>query len=486
MKRGNDIFYGTLLLTLADLLLRLVSMGFQVYLSDRIGPGGIGLMQLIASVAGLALTIGAAGSRAASLYLTAGALGRGQGSGAILTGCVRYVLLFCLPTAVGLWQLAPWLAEDWIGAAAAVPSLRLYALTLPVGCLNGVLIGHLTAIGRVRSLVAVEFLEQGCAMAVTCLLLAGWAGGEMGRACLAVTAGRTAAALAAHLAFLRLTRPAPARERPPYGPILRTALPLGLAGVLRSGLGTLEHLLIPKGLARFSGTADPMADYGVLHGMVFPLLMLPAALLSALAELLTPELSRRAAGGRPRGVRHLVRRGMKMALLFGLACAGGLFLLADSLGEGLYHTAAAGAYLRLYAPFVPLLYLDSVIDAMNRGLGQQNANARYNLLTSALDIALLWYLLPRYGLGGYYASFALTHLVNLCLSLGRLVKVSGVGELPWRAAPCTILAAFLAMFLPGAAPPVLCYLLLLALLWALLGVVDREDLGWLWSLIAGP
>ena len=44
MKRGNDIFYGTLLLTLADLLLRLVSMGFQVYLSDRIGPGGIGLM----------------------------------------------------------------------------------------------------------------------------------------------------------------------------------------------------------------------------------------------------------------------------------------------------------------------------------------------------------------------------------------------------------------------------------------------------------
>ena len=57
------MFYGAIMLTGANLLLRFVSMGFQVYLSRRIGAGGVGLLQLIFSVAGLSFTLGEAGVR---------------------------------------------------------------------------------------------------------------------------------------------------------------------------------------------------------------------------------------------------------------------------------------------------------------------------------------------------------------------------------------------------------------------------------------
>lgn len=35
-----------------------------------------------------------------------------------------------------------------------------------------------------------------------------------------------------------------------------------------------------------------MAGYGTIHGMVFPILMFPAAILYSVSDLLVPELSR--------------------------------------------------------------------------------------------------------------------------------------------------------------------------------------------------
>ena len=61
MHRKLPIFYSALLLTGVNLLLRLVSTSFQVHISARIGPEGVGLLQLVMSVGGLAMTAGIAG-----------------------------------------------------------------------------------------------------------------------------------------------------------------------------------------------------------------------------------------------------------------------------------------------------------------------------------------------------------------------------------------------------------------------------------------
>ena len=71
MSRRLPIFYSALLLTGVNLLLRLVGTSFQVYLSGRIGPEGIGLLQLVLSVGSLSLVAGIGGVRTAAMYLTA-------------------------------------------------------------------------------------------------------------------------------------------------------------------------------------------------------------------------------------------------------------------------------------------------------------------------------------------------------------------------------------------------------------------------------
>lgn len=63
----SRIFYSSLLLTGVNLLLRLISTSFQVYLSGKIGPEGIGLLHLLLSVGGLAMIAGAAGVRTSAM-----------------------------------------------------------------------------------------------------------------------------------------------------------------------------------------------------------------------------------------------------------------------------------------------------------------------------------------------------------------------------------------------------------------------------------
>ena len=426
------MFYGALLLTGANLALRLASMSFQVYLSGRIGAAGVGLLQLILSVKLLSFTLGSAGARTCALYLSAEALGRRRSLRPALRGCGWYCLLFSLPTAAGLWVLTPRIAGGWIGDAAGEAALRAFALFLPVTCLNGVMTGLYTAAGRLRTLVAVEFLEQGCAMGATFALLARQGAGESAGACLSVALGSSLAAALSLGVLWALRREGPPlgrEDRTPWRRVFALALPVGLADDLRAGVNTVENLIIPRRLALYAGTVNAMADYGVLHGMVFPVLMFPAAILGALADLLVAEFSRCASHPGQVRVRYLARQGLRVAWLFGLAAGGVLFAFARPLGELLYHSRAAGACIRLYAPLVPLLYLDGVVDAMCKGLGQQSANARYNLLTNLLDVVLLWLLLPRYGMGGYYFSFAATHLINFALSFRRLSRSVELGPL---------------------------------------------------------
>lgn len=485
------MFYGALLLTGANLALRLAGMSFQVYLSARIGAAGVGLLQLILSVRMLAFTLGSAGVRTCALYLSAEALGRRRSVRPALRGCILYGLLFSIPAAAGLWVLTPRIAAGWIGDAAGEAALRAFALFLPIGCLNGIMTGLYTAAGRLRALVAVEFLEQGVSMAVTFALLSRWAQADSGRACLSVALGGSAASALSLWALWALRREGPGagrEDRPPWRRVARMALPVGLADDLRAGLNTVENLIIPRRLALFAGTVNAMADYGVLHGMVFPVLMFPAAILASLADLLVAEFSRCA--GRPGQVRvrYLARQGLRVSLLFGVCAGSVLFAAARPLGTLLYQSEAAGACLRLYAPLVPVLYLDGVVDAMCKGLGQQSANARYNLLTNLLDVALLWLLLPRWGMGGYYCSFAVTHLLNFGLSLRRLGKSAG---LRFSAAPaarallCGAAAVLPAALLrsqegiAGVMTPALCCLLALLTLWLAFRVVGWRDALWL-------
>ena len=491
MPKRIPIFYSALLLTGVNLLLRLVGTSFQVYISGRIGAAGVGLLQLVMSVGGMAMVAGMAGVRTSAMYLTAEELGKGRGQNVtwVLSGSFLYSLLCSGAVAAVLILFAPWIAENWIGAPETAGALRLFGAFLPLSCLCGVMTGYFTAANRIGILAAVEVAEQLTSMAATMTALTLWAGTSPIRATLCVVLGSCAGTCLTLvcLVWLRL------RERPETGeriPVARrlldTAAPLAVADDLKTGINTVENLMVPKRLALCALVAEPLASFGVVSGMVFPVLMFPSCILFALAELLIPELARCAAAGSERRIQYLAKRSLKVALLYGLVFCGLECLLAESLCLRLYENAEAGQNLKLYALLIPMLYCDLITDAMIKGLGQQKISVRYNILTSALDVIFLYLLLPRFGMAGYFASFLVTHLINFILSLGRLLKITGIrisGKTVVLSLGAMALSVWAASRLPGDGARVAAYLLLLGSSLTLFGVTGREDVNWFRGLV---
>ena len=491
MSKRLPIFYSALLLTMVNLLLRFVGTSFQVYLSGRIGAAGIGLLQLVMSVGGLAMVAGMAGIRTATMYLTAEELGHWQQGNTrwVLSGCFLYSILCSGAISGILYFFAPQIAESWIGDPRTEDPLRLYAAILPMVCLCGVMTGFFTAANRIGMLAVIEVAEQLFSMAVTMLALTFWAGTDAGRACQCIILGSGAGACLTLLCLIVLRL----REENPTGPkipvaarLAQAAVPLALADVLKSGINTAENLMVPKRLKLNTSVSDPLAAFGLVNGMVFPVLMFPACILYALAELLIPELARCNAAASTNRISYLVRRSLKVAMLYGLFFGGLMFLLAEPLCLRLYGSDSAARYLRLYSLLIPMLYCDAITDSMTKGLGQQKVCVRYNILTSALDVTFLFVLLPRYGMDGYFFSFLLTHLINFILSLRRLLRISREAipfHIPAYSFAACMAAVLGASRIRGTVGQTLAYTALLASLLTLFRVIGQEDRHWLKGLV---
>ena len=491
MRRKLPIFYSAILLTGVNLLLRLVSTSFQVYLSGQIGAAGIGLLQLVMSIGALAMTAGMGGIRTATMYLTAEELGkkRPQNVTWVLSGCFLYSILCSGAVSVALYFAAPFLAENWVGDPRIIGSLRLFALFLPLVCLCGCMTGYFTAANRIGTLAAVEICEQVCYMAVTMTLLTLWARQDAAKACAAVVLGSgigTVFTLCTLVILRLLEKPKAGKRIPVASRLLRTAVPLAIADDVKSGITNTENLMVPRRLALYPGEANALATFGTVCGMVFPVLMFPAAILFALAELLIPELARCNAAGSNRRIRYLAQKSLGLAMLYGCLCAGIMHLIAGPLCLALYGSDAAGEYLRLYSLLIPMLYCDAITDAMIKGLGQQTACVRYNIFTSAMDVALLFLLLPHYGMQGYFFSFLVTHLINFLLSLRRLLKITRVKiplYVPMLCCAATLLGGIGGSFMRGIPGKLLSFLGIWGSLLTLFGILSREDIRWLRGLL---
>ena len=414
---------GTLLLTAGALALRAVGVLFHGWLARTLGPEGMGLLQLIFTLGAFAGTLGSSGSRVAVLQLAAAARGRGdrQALAGVLWGCLGYGLLAGSGTAVLLCILSGPLSLRLLPEPGTAGALKILALFLPCTVVCGILRGFLTACGRLAALTGAELLERLACVGLTVLFLR-WAGQELTGVLRGVLlAGGCAGLLQLGLLALPVRRERLPRGVPPDRTVAKTCLPLALNDYLRSGLGAVEQFLIPYGLGKYSSASAGLAAYGIIAAMVFPVITLPEEMLYAMSDLMISELARLKANRELGRLRTLVGKSLACTSGLAAATAAGLYFAGPAMGRLIFHSEQAGRLLRLFSPMVLFRYPDATVDGLQKGLGQQLWLVRYNSLTNVIDVAGLFLLLPRFGIWGYIATYVTSHLVNLFLSLRRLL-----------------------------------------------------------------
>ncbi len=436
MVNRKRLIMNTALLTGSSLAMSAISMAFQVWLAGRIGSAGIGLYQLVLSVAFLCTTFAVSGIRFAATRLVSEELGheRSWSVAAAMRRCFAYSLFFGLSAMAVLFSFAEPIGFLWIGDARTVKSLKLIAFSMPFLSLSSVMSGYFTACGRVWKPTVVHLGEQLITIGFVAYFLAHSPVGDIEKNCAAVMLGNVCGDMISFVCMLLFyltdhhsVRDYSAQKLKLTSRMLKVALPLAVSAYARSALSTLEHLLVPRGLKAAGFSADrALSGYGVIQGMVLPIVSFPACILMALAELIIPELTEAQVRGNDGDISKTVSLLIKKGLGYSSAVALVLFVFADKLGVRIYSSPEAGDYLRLLAPLIPIMYTDMVADGCLKGLGQQLWCMGINLLDALLGVLLVWQVLPVFALKGYICIIYFNECLNFALSIMRLRKVTKI------------------------------------------------------------
>ena len=455
-----------LLLIAVNLFMRTVGVAFNAYLAGRAGGEVMGLYSLLFGVYGLAMTLGSAGIHLGTTRLVADVMGSfcpvGEGRSVAdtyegtpcrlairgaLRRCIAYSLVCSLGAGILLFTAAPIIGRVWLNDPRTVLSLRVLALTLPPIAVCACLNGYFTAVRRVAKSAAVgvgvQFIRIGfCAylltlwlpegVEMTCLALV--LGGALSELCgLLLTVGAYMLDRYQHLwvrgGNLRSCDSTEIKggEAATVKKLLGITVPVTLSACLRSGLLTLQHILIPRGLKQSGASWESaLTSYGILHSMVLPVVLFPSAFISSFSGLLIPEVAESWARGDRERVARLAGKIITPALVFSFGVAGIMACFGYELGDAIYGSREAGMYIRILAPLIPIMYVDSSVDAFLKGMGEQVYSMNVNIIDAGVSVLLVWLLLPRMGLWGYVVAIYVTETLNTTLSLCRMLRMSAM------------------------------------------------------------
>ena len=321
-----------------------------------------------------------------------------------------------------------------------MPSLKVLGVSLPFMGTSSCLRGYFMARRKTVCPSAAQITEQLSRILFITLLLRYFAGRDVTYTCLAVISGDCAAEIVSCLFLsvgcfvdrraLRALPTAPACTPPHHGVlyhICAIAVPITAGRYLGSALRTVENILVPQKLTSFSGSAEEgLSQFGMLKGMALPLLFFPSSFLSSLSTLLIPELSEAQTLRQKDKVSRSVTKALQLTLLMSILLGGLFTVYAYDLGEVLYHSRDVGFLLRVLAPLMPVMYLESIVDGMLKGLNQQVSSLRYSVLDSVSRIALILVLVPLRGMGGFLWIMVFSNFLTSGLNLHRLLKVTEV------------------------------------------------------------
>ncbi len=464
INRLKKYLFNALLLSCVSLIMRTVGVSFNVYVSSKIGSECMGLLTLTGGIYGFAITFATSGINTAVVRLVSASLPYDNTDyfdtrsnvcvKRIMKNALFYCLIFSATATVVLFISADNIGKYLLGDIRTVPSLKLMSFSLIPISISSALNGYFCAVRRVYKNVIVQFCEQGAKIGVVSFLLLTIAPAGLEYACIAVVAGGALSegvcVIVSAILYLFDRKHHYRNKAKNVGDVSKKgcffvksreslkikdsetsvvpiALPIGVSAYVRSALSTIEHLCIPWGLKRYGlDSSASISSYGMLHGMVIPVLLFPSAILGAFSSLLVPELSSAMAQKDYGRIRSIVSRVFGLSLLFSVGVSGIFICYSYEIGTFLYGSTEAGEYIRLLAPLIPLMYLDGSVDAMLKGLGEQVYSMRINILDSLISVILIVILLPIYGIYGYVTVIFVTELINATFSILRLINITEI------------------------------------------------------------
>lgn len=462
----RPLLTGTLLLTAAGFLSRILGFFYRIFLSRTIGAEGLGIYQMIFPVHGIAFALCAGPIQTSISQLTASEPEKGRRifqTGLLISLSIALALLFLIRAAA-----AP-LASHVLLEPRCEPLLPVMALSIPFSALHACICGYYYGLKKTAVPALSQLIEQGIRIGSVFLItevstvnqqpvtvsIAVW-GMLLGEAASAIFSFLFYSFTSEPVSHSACPKPSTAFLTVPPSiarPLMAMALPLMGNRLILNFLQSLEAIFVPNKLIAFGlSNSEAVSTYGILTGMAFPFILFPSAITNSLAVILLPTVAEAQAQGNPDKIEATLSMALRYSLYMGILCIGVFTLFGEELGNTVYQNPDAGSFISILAWLCPFLYLSTTLGSILNGLGKTSAVFSHHAISMLFTLACVVFAIPSFGIHAYLAALLLSELL---LALLHIHTLSSEISFPFHAG--TMLAK-----------PILCLLAAIGILRALM------------------
>jgi stage V sporulation protein B len=415
-------------------------------MSKKVGPEGLGLYELVCSIYFFLASFSTSGICLAITRLIADCEAVNQKQKAklifrkcLLINCVIGIISFFL-----LFYFSEFIAHKVLKDYRAEIPLKVLSMGLPFLAFSSCFRGYFYAKRHIIKTASEQLLEQIFEMLVFFLLISNIKTKNTEYACISIVTGTSISeaisCLQSYLMYkfenkkkcncnkLSLILTNKNKSQIKYKilkQIYKISLPITASSVLKNGFDATEDILIPWGLYKFgSSVTKSLFEFGMIKGMVMPIISFPSVLINAFSVLIVPEISQINVIENKKNIKYLSSKMLHFTFVFSIFISFNFMLYSLDLTNLLYKSSICGNYLFIFAPVVPFFYLDNILNGILVGLNQQVYCLTCNIINSLVRVSLIFLILPYKGVAGLIATIFISEIFNFNIIVYRLIKVT--------------------------------------------------------------
>lgn len=442
---NETIFSGVLILTISNLLVKVLGMFFKIPMNYILGDTGMGYYNAAYTIYTFFYMLSTAGLPVAVSVMVAAARADGQKKQCRRILQTALVLFFSIGLAgTAIMGIFPAALASMIGAAPAAECILAISPTLFFICITSALRGYFQGCSRMVPTAVSQLLEASCKVAAGIL---GALYGIRQNAPPHVTAAYAIAGLtlgaAVSMLYLMLqmffTREdnftsVEQEEFLPYRVVFRRlaaiAVPITLSSAVMNLTGMIDTLLLQR-LLQQNGLSQEAAVtlYGNYTSLAVPMFNLPPVLVYPIAYAVVPLLAKYGARDKREEARTLIHAALRIAVLIGMPCSFGLAAMAEPILKLLYREASAttaAPLLTLLAPSSLLVCILAVTNAVLQSVGKAGLPVVSMLAGAMVKGVAVVLLVPSANIAAAPVSTFASYLTVTAMNLYFMIKHTGL------------------------------------------------------------
>lgn len=433
MKKIKIFILNSLVLLASSIILQIIGMFFNVYISNKIGSEAVGIFTLVMSVYLFGITLATSGINIATTRVISEELAYNNYSGvkSATRKCIVISLITGLLASIIFFIFCDFIIVDCLHNRVSHKIIYCLCFALPFISMCSAINGYFVAVRRAYKNALNKFFEEFIKISATALILNIFMPSGLDYMCfsliLADVISEVFSFVFAYFLFLKDKNNLELRSLNSHSytkRILRISLPVAFTSYIRSGLSTLKQIITPIALEKSGiGCSLALSTYGIVNGMAMTVIMFPSVFINCFALLLVPEFSRYFVKKDTLKIKKMSILILSITLIFSIFIGIIIFYFAKPLSNLLYNKSTIAQYIKILSFLIPFIYLDLVIDNILKGLDAQVSVIFINIADCLITISFIHFVVPSLGFLGYIISIFISEIFNIVLSLGQLILI---------------------------------------------------------------